>query len=118
MAAGEGALTLLERDGDSVRARQDVPYVRGWAVDQVLTELFGLVSLRDPKTTEKLDLYETLRLKRRSAGLTGDEEQELNALESELNDRLQSEPDSPRERRFEEDLAYFAAQLKAKEAAH
>jgi energy-coupling factor transporter ATP-binding protein EcfA2 len=69
MAAGEGALTLLEKDVDSVHARQDVPYVRGWAVDQVLTELFGLVSLRDPKTTEKLDLYENLRLKRRTAGL-------------------------------------------------
>jgi len=59
MAAGEGALTLLERDGHVVSAKQDLPYVRGWAIDQLLTQLFGMINLRDPETTRKLERYES-----------------------------------------------------------
>jgi hypothetical protein len=112
MAARETGLTLLEKRESAVVANQDVQYVRGWAVDRILTELFGMVSLRDPDTTRKLERYEALRIKRRAGDASEDDEAELGLLEEELNERLQGEPDSPSERRFEEDLAFFAAQLR------
>jgi predicted ATP-binding protein involved in virulence len=65
MAAGEGALTLLERDRNIVSAKQELPYVRGWAISKVLTQLFGMINLRDPETTRKLERYEALRFARR-----------------------------------------------------
>ncbi len=50
MAAGDGAITVLEKQGNVVTAKQSVPYVRGWAVEQVFIQLFGMLSLRDPET--------------------------------------------------------------------
>ncbi len=118
MAAGEGALTLLEKEGDQVYANQDVPYIRGWAIDQVLTQLFGLVSLRDPETSQKLERYETLRLARRRPGqLSPAEAQELATLEAELNTLLAGAPDSPQQKEMAADLAFFTAALKKKNGA-
>lgn len=51
MAAGKGALTVLERDEKGVvTAKQDVPFARGWAVGKVLSDVLGLDSVRDPQT--------------------------------------------------------------------
>ena len=69
MAAGEGALTLLERDGHVMTGNQDVPYVRGWAIDQVLTQLFGMINLRDPETTRWSGQDKELRFARRAGKL-------------------------------------------------
>lgn len=115
MAAGEGALTLLEREEDVVGARQDLPYVRGWAVDHVLSQLFGLVSLRDPETESKLERYEDLRIKHRRHHLKGDETRELADLETYLGERLRGEPDSPKHRQLDEDLALLAQARKEHE---
>ena len=114
MAAGEGALTLLERDGHVVSAKQDVPYVRGWAINQVLTQLFGMIHLRDPETTRKLERYETLRFAHRAGKLNPSEMQELAELEVYLNDRLTGEPESPKRRALDHDLAFFMNALNNK----
>ena len=114
MAAGEGALTLLEREEDVVEARQDLPYVRGWAVDHVLSQIFGLVSLRDPETETKIERYEDLRIKQRRHALKEDESRELADLEAYLDERLHGEPDSPKHRQIDEDLASLAQTLKAR----
>ncbi len=116
MAAGEGCLTLLERRGDTVVANQDVPYVRGWAVDQVLTEVFGLVSIRDPETTDKLEEYQRLRLDRRAGRLSETDRGRLDELEKELNERLAGDRESPREQEMDEDLSAFAAAVERKKA--
>lgn len=114
MAAGAGALTLLTREGDVVRENQDLPYVRGWAVDQVLSQLFGLVSLRDPETEGKLDRYEDLRTRRRRGGLSDGEARELQDLERYLNERMTGEPEAPKHREIDEDLALLAEARRAK----
>ncbi len=117
MAAGEKALTLLEKEGDVVSASQDVAYSRGWAVDQVLIELFGLVSLRDPETAQKLERYDALRLAQPQNQLSDGELKELQALETELNKRLAFDSDSPHQRKMDDDLAYFTTLLKQQKGA-
>jgi predicted ATP-binding protein involved in virulence len=111
MAAGKGALTLLQKEGDVVRANQDVPYVRGWAVDQVLTQLFGMLSLRDPETAERLDQYEKLLLAHRAGTLAVEQQSELTKLEDYLNSRLIGDRDAPKQREIDEDLVFFARLL-------
>ncbi len=110
MAAGKDALTLLEREGDVVRANQDLPYVRGWAVDQVLSQLFGLVSLRDPETEKKLERYEELRTRRRRNELGKHDLSELERLEQELSARMSGASDSLENREMDEDLAILHQQ--------
>jgi energy-coupling factor transporter ATP-binding protein EcfA2 len=112
MAAGQSALTLLEREDDLVRANQDLPYVRGWAADQILTQLFGLVSLRDPETEEKLETYERLRTRRRRGEITPGESTKLDDLERYLNERLAGESESPKNQALDEDLTLLRAQSK------
>ena len=114
MAAGEGALTLLERDGHVMTGNQDVPYVRGWAIDQVLTQLFGMINLRDPETTRWSGQDKELRFARRAGKLNPSEMQELAQLEVYLNDRLAGEPESPKRRALDDDLAFFINVLKNK----
>ncbi|MFS8064840.1 MAG: AAA family ATPase, partial [Byssovorax sp.] len=68
MAAAPGGLTVLKRnpaDG-TVTAHQDMPDIRGWAAGRVLTELFDMESLHDPRTETKLARYEELRTRIRS----------------------------------------------------
>jgi hypothetical protein len=106
-------LPCWKKKANIVQANQDVPYIRGWTIDQVLTQLFGLASLRDPETTQKLDRYEILRLARRRTGqLSSIEAQELAALETDLNRLLAGDPASPHHQEIAEDLAFFAAALK------
>ena len=114
MAAGEGALTLLQKEGNVVRANQDVPYVRGWAVDRVLTDLFDMISLRDPETARWLEEYEELLLAHRAGKLRPAHEKRLAQLENDLNARMTGSRDAPEQRELEQDLAFFANQLREK----
>ena len=114
MAAGEGALTLLQKEGNVVRANQDVPYVRGWAVDRVLTDLFDMLSLRDPETARLLEEYEELLLAHRADKLEPAQEERLTQLENDLNARMTGSRDAPEQRELEQDLAFFADLLRKK----
>jgi len=114
MAAGEGALTLLEKEGNVVRANQDVPHVRGWAVDQVLTILFDMISLRDPQTARLLEEYEELLLAHRAGELEPAQEEELTQLENDLNARMIGSHDAPKQQEIKADLAFFANLLREK----
>jgi predicted ATP-binding protein involved in virulence len=114
MAAGEGALTLLQKEGNVVRANQDVPYVRGWAVGQVLTSLFDMISLRDPETAKLLEEYEELLLAHRAGKLKPAQEEELAKLENDLNARMSGSRDAPEQRKLEQDLVFFAGLLREK----
>ena len=114
MAAGEGALTLLQKEGNVVRANQDVPYVRGWAVGQVLTSLFDMISLRDPETAKLLEEYEELLLAHRAGKLKPAQEEELAQLENDLNARMTGSRDAPEQRELEQDLVFFADLLREK----
>jgi hypothetical protein len=118
MAAGPGGLTLLQREDDRVRARQDVPYVRGWAVDEVLEQLFGLDSLRDPETEKKLADYERLRTLERSDKLGPQQAKTLAKLRTYLDKRLSGEPESPRNKRIDEDLTRMSAALAERRKKH
>ncbi|MCW3098191.1 MAG: hypothetical protein JWL77_3809 [Chthonomonadaceae bacterium] len=114
MAAGNKGITVLEKEGTTVTANQSVPYVRGWAVDRVLTDLFGMTSIRDPETAEMLERYEVLRLRNQREKLSEAETAEFRQVEDELNSRLRGENDSPVNQQIETDLAFFASQLKQK----
>jgi len=114
MAAGEGALTLLQKEGNVVRATQDVPHVRGWAVDQVLTILFDMISLRDPQTARLLEEYEELLLAHRAGELEPAQEEELTQLENDLNARMIGSHDAPKQQEIKADLAFFANLLREK----
>jgi energy-coupling factor transporter ATP-binding protein EcfA2 len=117
MAAGEHALTVLDWDDEAVSPKQHLPYVRGWAADQVLAQLFGLVSLRDPETAAKLLRFEDLRLKKRLGPLSAKLSRELVTLDAYLEERLRGEPESPKNLRLEETLAFFEQQSKARQGA-
>ena len=108
MAAGRGALTILEKDGDSVAANQEITDVRGWSVGRMLNDVFAIESLRDPKTTEMQTQFEELRLKSKNGGLTSHENTEFENLKSELDSRLQGENESPLLKQMDEDFIYFA----------
>jgi DNA-binding transcriptional LysR family regulator len=91
MAAEGHGITVLEsamgKDGHPAAVdRPDVPTVRGWVVDRVLTELFGLPSLRDPETAALIREYESLRLARGKADVDPDPaaEARLKELEQKL----------------------------------
>jgi len=88
MAAGEGTVTVLKRNGDVVHADDTIPDVRGWAVDEVLTQVFGLDSLRDPRTAGELMRYQHLRLERGAGRLTAEQSQELAVLEARLSQHM------------------------------
>ncbi len=113
MAAAPGGLTVLKRDPEdgTVTADQDVPYVRGWAVDEVLSQLFGQSSLRDPQTEKDLERYETLRTLSRAGTIGPRQKNELRKLEAYLDERLRGEPVSPKNQRIDEDIELIAASL-------
>ncbi len=59
--ADEGHIVLLERDGKDIHVKQDLPSIRGWRADQVLTSpIFGLKTSRDKKTQDMLEEYKQL----------------------------------------------------------
>ncbi len=115
MAAGEGALTILERNEDGlVIANQDVPFARGWAVDKVLSELLGMDSLRDPETEQMLEEYDKLKIISLQHPLDMDEARKFDDLRNNLEKRLKDSDKPLDERELDEDLKYFAALAKKK----
>lgn len=110
MAAGKGALTILENMGDAVIADQQTPYAQDWAVDRVLTELFD-VSDRSLKTERDLATYEQLHAQRRRGELSSEEKHRLTELEQDLNRRLAGERVAPAQQSIDADLAYLKSLL-------
>lgn len=115
MAAGPDATTLLAKEGAAVTIRQDVPFVRGWAVDQVLSQLFGLSSLRDPDTASKVAEYEQLRLARGAGTLDATGAQRLTELETYLNTKLHGGDDALGNWALRQDLELLARELGARQ---
>ncbi|MCP4129550.1 MAG: AAA family ATPase [bacterium] len=115
MAAGTGALTVLEKiKDDAVTANRSIESPRGWAVDRVLTNLFGMESLRDQDTAEKLIKYDELILAQQSGEISVNEIKELDKLKSTLNERLMGEWEAPKNKQLEKDLAFFARSYRKK----
>lgn len=113
MAAGEGSLSVLRKDGDEMRVEQDVPNPRGWMVDRVLDEVFHLHDLRDWQTGKDLTEYQELRLKRAAGSLTGDDTEKLRVLESKLA-KIEHRASVYGSFALEQDLDALTAKLKAK----
>ncbi|MCE7985691.1 MAG: hypothetical protein DYG89_31320 [Caldilinea sp. CFX5] len=110
MAAGKGALTVLENVDGVVVADQQMPYAQDWAVDRVLTDLFD-VSDRSLKTEQDLVAYEQLHSQRRKGQLTTEDQQRLTALEIDLNRRLVGDRVAPAQQSLDADLAYLKSLL-------
>lgn len=78
-AAGDANIALLRREGDHVVIDNDVGYIRGWSIDQLLTsDLFGLPSSRPPQFDAPIERRKQLLMK---AKLTKEEKRELAELE-------------------------------------
>jgi hypothetical protein len=105
---------LLQKDGEVVRVSQELPYVRGWAVDQVLSQIFGLSSLRDPDTAAKIAEYEELRLNRGAGKLTMEQTRRLGELETYLNEHLRDADDALGNWALRQDLNLLTSELKAR----
>lgn len=114
MAAGKDALTVLQKNENVVIARQDMPHIQDWAVDEVISQIFGEEPYSQ-KTTDDLSRYEELRFKKRANQLAREEEIEFRQLESDLNQRLEHDPASPKQQAIAEDLAYLKSLLKQKQ---
>ncbi len=111
MAAGKGALTVLENDGVAVIADQQIPYAQDWAVDRVLTELFD-VNEHSLKTEQDLATYEQLRTQRRRGEINGQDNQRLAELEADLNRRLAGNQIAPAQQSIDADLNYLKSLLR------
>jgi hypothetical protein len=82
-AAGEDAnIALLRREGDHVVIENDLDFIKGWRVDQILTsDLFGLPTARPPQLDEPLARRKELLSKGK---LTKKDKEELERLESKI----------------------------------
>ena len=107
--AGEpGALYVLQRqDGGAVTATTDIESVRGWQANQILTELQGLSTTRDPETEEKLEEYEALFARSHGEKLTEKERKRLAELEQELRQRLDAPGDTLEEREMYREMRRY-----------
>lgn len=114
MASGKDALTVLLKNESVVIAQQDMPHIQDWAVDEVISQIFGEEPYSQ-KTTDDLSRYEELRFKKRANQLAAEEENEFSQLESDLNQRLEHDPASPKQQAIAEDLAYLKSLLKQKQ---
>lgn len=84
----EGNIILLEREGSEIRVNQDLPSIRGWRADQILTSpIFGLKSSRDKKTQDMIEEYKTLIS---LSQLTQTQAQRLHYLRTIISDTLPS----------------------------
>jgi len=104
MAAAQGALTVLEKCGDAVIAKQEHPFIRDWAVNRVLTHIFE-VNEHSWATEQAIKKYEALRSQKIAGILDEGGQKRLAALEADLNKRLADDRDSPKQRTLESDLA-------------
>jgi len=105
MTAGSGAVTMLEKRGNTVAA-QEIPRIRDWTVDRVLTDIFG-VGEYSLDTEKELREYDALRLRQQEDRLEKDEENRLARLEADLDKRLSGDKNSPVRKSLDADLAYL-----------
>jgi predicted ATP-dependent endonuclease of OLD family len=94
MAAGVGALTVLQKEDNAVTAIQTIPSPSDWDAERVLTDIFDVDS-RTPIVEEELRRYEKLRFKAIKEELTPKERVEFEKLQKDLDRRLAGEEDSP-----------------------
>ncbi len=94
MAAGVGALTVLQKEDNVITANQAIPSPSDWDAERVLTEIFDVDS-RTPKVEKELERYETLRFKAIKKELSSREKVEFEKLQKDLDRRLAGEEDSP-----------------------
>jgi len=113
MAAGEGALTLLEGQDGKVMANQEIPFIRDWTVDRVLGEIFE-VDEHSWQTEQELNEYQELRFKEIAGKLDSKSQERLNRLRGDLDERLAGEPSAPQEQSLASDLAYLKSLIKQK----
>lgn len=99
MTAGgvdDGDIILLEQVGEEIRVKQDLPSIKGWRADQILTgPLFGLESSRDFTTRRLLDEYKKLI---GLPELSKEQEKRLRYLESTLSETIPSSGETEIER--------------------
>lgn len=86
MADEEGGNVLLQSEQHAVAANSELPKVVAWRADQILTELFGLESTRQPRIRKMLARYLSLERERRQRALTPTELGEFEQLELDLGD--------------------------------
>ncbi len=115
--ANDGDIILLDYHEGKIDIRQDLPSIKGWRADQILTgPLFGLESTRDLSTQQKLEQYTQLL---ESSKLSHEQEKKLQELEKELGNLIPSagETETQREafRMIEETMqSYLEKQTPAK----
>jgi predicted ATP-binding protein involved in virulence len=84
--AKDGDIILLKQEEEEIRIRQDLPSIKGWRADQILTsQLFGLEATRDVDTEKEMESYIQLLGK---TDPTDEEKQQLRVLEKKLGDRI------------------------------
>lgn len=96
-AADDHAVWVLRTNPDDptqVNAGQDVPSVKGWRADQILTVLFNVSDLRDPETEQKIRRHAELQAQRASGQLTLLGSHELDELTLWLDENLPPPGDS------------------------
>lgn len=83
-AAGEDAnIALLRREGDHVVIENDLDYIKGWRVDQILTsDLFGLPTARPPEYDAILEEQTKLLSKPK---LTKGDQKKLKEIEAKVD---------------------------------
>jgi predicted ATP-binding protein involved in virulence len=94
--ADDGDLILLDYREGNIKARQDLPSIKGWRADQILTgPLFNLESSRDLFTQKKLEEYTRLL---ESPKLSAKQKQQLRQLEESLGQTLPGSGETPLQR--------------------
>lgn len=94
--AGDGDIILLEQYEGEVIVNQDLPSIKGWRADQILTgPLFGLESTRDLSTKHKMDEYSRLL---GLPKLSREEKKRLHELESIMEEAIPSSGETQVER--------------------
>ncbi|MCP4133801.1 MAG: AAA family ATPase [bacterium] len=115
MSAGKGALHVLDilENEDKEVAIRELGDSRGWAIERVLSDAFGMSSFYSQVIQKKLDDYENLYFLKKSGRLTDPKEQEkLRELKQELDTLMNHDERSPQNNLLEEDLDYLAQELK------
>lgn len=82
----DGDIVLLEQQEGNIQVKQDLPSIKGWRADQILTgPLFGLQSTRDLTTQAKMNRYTELLGK---TTRTPEEQKQFEELEAILGQTL------------------------------